>query len=243
MTSDPILLNGMDNSTDMASNLGFPRALNRALLVPGTGSNPETSAGLIRSGQPNLRNLIPLDADQRHAVQLSVDFRYSEGTDYNGPVIGGIQVLKNAGFNITMNGGSGTPYTRSSKISNLVTPVTIIQGSINGSRLPGYFRMDGRVDKDFTISTGKDAKGNKKEYFLNVYLQVLNILNAQNVQTVYAATGNPDDDGYLSAPEYQAQINSQLNTESYIDMYTIRVNNPYNYSSPRMIRLGVGINF
>jgi len=209
----------------------------------GTGSNPETSAGLIRSGQPNLRNLIPLDADQRHAIQLSVDFRYSEGTDYNGPVIGGLQVLKNAGFNITMNGGSGTPYTRSSKISNLVTPVTIIQGSINGSRLPGYFRMDGRVDKDFTISTGKDAKGNKKEYFLNVYLQVLNILNAQNVQSVYAATGNPDDDGYLSAPEYQAQINSQLNTESYIDMYTIRVNNPYNYSSPRMIRLGVGINF
>lgn len=209
----------------------------------GTGSNPETSAGLIRSGQPNLRNLIPLDADQRHAVQLNIDFRYSEGSEYNGPMIGALQVLKNTGFNITMNGGSGTPYTRSSKISSLVTPTTIIQGSINGSRLPWSFRMDGRLDKDFTLSTGKDAKGNKKEYFLNVYLQVLNILNSQNILSVYAATGNPDDDGYLAAAEYQSQINSQLDSQSFRDMYSIRVNSPYNYSSPRMIRIGVGINF
>jgi outer membrane receptor protein involved in Fe transport len=209
----------------------------------GTGSNPETSAALIRSGQPNLRNLIPLDADQRHAIQVNVDFRYSEGTDYNGPVIGGMQILKNAGFNITMNGGSGTPYTRSSKISPLTATNNIIQGSLNGSRLPWSFRMDGRLDKDFTLATGKDSKGNKKEYFLNVYLQVLNILNAKNIMGVYAATGNPDDDGYLAAAEYQSQISSQLNTASFIDMYSIRVNSPYNYSSPRMIRVGVGISF
>jgi outer membrane receptor protein involved in Fe transport len=209
----------------------------------GTGSNPETSAGLIRSGQPNLRNLIPLDADQRHAIQMNVDFRYGEGTDYNGPTIGVVQVLKNTGFNITMNGGSGTPYTRSSKISSLVSPVTIIQGSINGSRLPWSFRMDGRLDRDITLSSGKDSKGNKKDYYLNVYLQVLNILNSQNIMSVYAATGNPDDDGYLAAAEYQSQINSQLDPQSYIDMYSIRVNSPYNYSSPRMIRVGIGLNF
>ena len=209
----------------------------------GTGSNPETSAGLIRSGQPNLRNLIPLDADQRHAIQMNIDFRYAEGTDYNGPTIGAYQVLKNTGFNITMNGGSGTPYTRSSKISSLVNPVTIIQGSINGSRLPWSFRMDGRLDRDITLSTGKDSKGNKKDYYLNVYLQVLNILNSQNIMSVYAATGNPDDDGYLAAAEYQSQINSQLDPQAYIDMYSIRVNSPYNYSSPRMIRIGLGLNF
>jgi outer membrane receptor protein involved in Fe transport len=209
----------------------------------GTGSNPETSAGLIRSGQPNLRNLIPLDADQRHAIQMNVDFRYGEGTDYNGPTIGVVQVLKNTGFNITMNGGSGTPYTRSSKISSLVSPVTIIQGSINGSRLPWSFRMDGRLDRDITLSSGKDSNGNKKDYYLNVYLQVLNILNSQNIMSVYAATGNPDDDGYLAAAEYQSQINSQLDPQSYIDMYSIRVNSPYNYSSPRMIRVGIGLNF
>ncbi len=208
-----------------------------------TGSNPETSKALIQSGQPNLRNLIPTDADQRHAIQVNVDFRYAEGTDYNGPVINEIQVLKNAGFNITMNGGSGTPYTRSSTISSLLVSNSMVQGSLSGSRLPWSFRMDGRLDKDFTVAVGKDSKGGKKEYFLNAYLQVLNILNTQNIMGVYAATGNPNDDGYLAAAEYQSQINSQLDSQSFRDMYSISVNNPYNYSSPRMIRIGVGISF
>jgi outer membrane receptor protein involved in Fe transport len=208
----------------------------------GTGSSAETSSGLIRSGQPNLRTLIPYDYDRRHAFNVNIDFRYAEGKEYNGPVVGGKQIFKNAGFNITVNGGSGTPYTRSSLISPL-GQTRIIQGSINGSRLPGSFRLDGRLDKDFTLSTKKDDKGNVKEYYLNVYLQVLNILNSQNIMSVYSATGNPDDDGYLAAAEYQAQINSQLDTQSYIDFYRIRVNSPYNYSSPRMIRLGIGLNF
>jgi len=200
----------------------------------GTGSNAETSKNLIQSGQPNLRNLIPLDADQRHAIQLNVDFRYGEGSEYNGPMINGIQILKNSGFNITMNAGSGTPYTRSSKISPLTSPTNIIQGSMNGSRLPWTYRLDGRFDKDFILAVGKDKKGNKKEYALNVYVQVLNMLNTLNTIGVYAATGNPNDDGYLAAPEYQAQINSQLpDYHSYIDMYNARVNSPYNYTSWR----------
>jgi len=211
-------------------------------FASGTGSSSETSSGLIRSGQPNLRTLIPYDYDRRHAFNINVDFRYSEGKDYNGPIIANKQVLKNAGFNITINGGSGTPYTRSSLISPLGQN-RIIQGSINGSRLPGSFRIDGRFDKDFTLSSKKDEQGNTRDYYLNVYLQVLNILNSKNIMGVYSATGNPDDDGYLAAAEYQAQINSQLNTQSYIDLYRIRVNSPYNYSSPRMIRLGVGLNF
>ncbi|HNX44040.1 MAG TPA: TonB-dependent receptor [Bacteroidales bacterium] len=208
----------------------------------GTGSNQETSKGLIQSGQPNLRTLIPLNFDRRHAVNLNIDYRYGEGKEYNGPVIKGKKILENAGFNITVGGGSGTPYTRSSKISFLGNQ-SIISGSINGSRLPWSFKIDGRVDKDFHIGTRKDAKGNVTDLYLNVYLQVLNILNSENIMGVWAATGNPDDDGYLAADEYQAQIYSQLNPESYIDLYRLRANSPYNYSSPRMIRLGLSFNF
>jgi hypothetical protein len=116
-------------------------------------------------------------------------------------------------------------------------------GSPNGSRLPWSFNMDGRFDKDFALAVGKDSNGNKKEYYLNVYLQVLNMLNAKNIMSVYAATGNPNDDGYLAAAEYRSQIESQLNEQSFIDFYRIRVNSPFNYSSPRMIRVGLGLNF
>jgi hypothetical protein len=69
------------------------------------------------------------------------------------------------------------------------------------------------------------------------------MLNSKNIMGVYAATGNANDDGYLAAAEYQSQIYSQLDPTSFIDMYRIAVNSPYNYSSPRMIRVGIGLNF
>ena len=78
---------------------------------------------------------------------------------------------------------------------------------------------------------------------MNVYLQVLNLLNSKNIVGVYAATGNANDDGYLTAPEWQREISSQVDPQSYIQMYELYVNSPYNYSMPRHIRLGLSINF
>jgi hypothetical protein len=60
---------------------------------------------------------------------------------------------------------------------------------------------------------------------------------------VYAATGNPNDDGYLSAAMWQAQINEQLNVQSYRELYSLYINNPSNYSLPRRIRLGASFDF
>jgi outer membrane receptor protein involved in Fe transport len=209
----------------------------------GTGSDATASKALIQANKPNLRSLIPLNYDQRHALNLMIDYRYGEGKDYNGPVIKNTQIFKNTGFNITVNGGSGTPYTKSDHIHSIVNSSGQISGSINGSRLPWQFKLDGRVDKDFTLATGKDKSGNTKNTFLNVYLQVLNILNAKNIMHVYQATGNPDDDGYLAAAEYQTLIDSQLDSESFRELYALRINTPANYSTPRLIRLGVSLNF
>jgi len=216
----------------------------------GTGSNPEFAKGLIQTGQPNLRTLFPLSFDRRHALNIMLDYRFAEGKEYNGPVIRrkvtdasgaqvtkSIQVLKNTGVNFTIFGGSGTPYTRSSKIVP-IGQSGIIEGSINGSRLPWQFRIDGRIDKDINIQWSE-----KRASYLNIYLQVLNILDAKNIMSVYSATGNPDDDGYLAAAEYQNLINTQLDPQSFRDLYSIRVNSPGNYSSPRQIRLGVVLNF
>ena len=208
----------------------------------GTGSDANTSKALISSGQPNLRSLIPLNFDRRHGLNFMIDYRYAEGTEYNGPVINALQILKNTGFNLSLSGGSGTPYTKSSKIYPLGGS-GIISGSINGSRLPWQFRLDGRVDRDITLVSGKDKKGNPKMTSLNVYVQVLNILDAKNILSVYQATGNPDDDGYLAAAQYQSQIDSQLDSQSYRELYALRINSPGNYSSPRLIRLGIALNF
>ncbi|MDZ4203888.1 MAG: hypothetical protein U1C46_03615, partial [Bacteroidales bacterium] len=217
----------------------------------GTGSNAETARALILSGQPNLRTLIPLDHDRRHAVNINLDYRFGTGKEYNGPRttrrirgtdhVKSINWLENSGFNLVIFGGSGTPYTRSSRIYPLGGQ-RVIQGSINGARLPWQFRIDARVDKDFRLVT-KQKERDRKNVYLNVYLKVNNVLNSQNIMSVYSATGNPNDDGYLASAEYQSQINSQLNPQAYRELYALRINSPFNYSSPRIIRMGVSLNF
>ena len=78
---------------------------------------------------------------------------------------------------------------------------------------------------------------------MNVYLQVLNLLNSQNITQVYPATGNANDDGYLTAPAWQREINSQIDPQAYIQMYQLIVNSGYYYSMPRHIRVGLSFNF
>lgn len=214
-----------------------------------TGSSTSTAAALIAAGVPNLRSTFPTNADRRHSFNLVLDYRFSRGSKYDGPVIkregkSPIQVLANTGFSLTVNGGSGTPYTASRTVSSPIAGGNnLLQGTYNGSRMPASFRFDLRVDKDFNFVMGKKEGKEGREAFVNVYLQVLNLLNSKNITGVYAATGNADDDGYLSAPEWQREINSQIDPEAYIQMYQIYVNNGGFYSAPRQIRLGLSFNF
>lgn len=211
-------------------------------FADGTGSSTTTAAALVAAGLPNLRTTNPLNWDRRHNVNILLDYRYDEGKKYNGPMIKNVQVLKNTGFSLTAIGGSGTPYTAQEGITSAFGADTrTLEGTINGSRLPWQFKLDLRVDKEIYPKWGK--KGDQSETYIDVYLQVLNLLNTKNVMGVYATTGNPDDDGYLAAAEWQKEINEQINPQSYRDLYAIRINSPFNYSSPRMIRVGVQLNF
>lgn len=220
-------------------------------FATGTGSSTTTSYRLITSGQPNLRTTNPLSFDRRHAVKFVMDYRFLGGKKYSGPTISRTvtdedgekrvkttKILKNTGINLTFSGGSGRPYTKHAQVYSelLGGGAEVIEGSLNGSRLPWSFTIDARIDRDIML-------GKKKKSYLNVYLQVLNVLNSKNVRNVYNATGNPDDDGFLAAAEFQQQISTQNDPESFRQLYSIRINNPYNYSLPRRIRLGVSFNF
>ncbi|MCX6273158.1 MAG: TonB-dependent receptor [Bacteroidetes bacterium] len=222
-------------------------------FADGTGSDNESARSLVLSNEPKLRNLrstFPVDADRRHALNLVFDYRYEGGPKYNGPryvkKIKGTKKVKvydifeNTGASITFNGGSGTPFSRSSR-AGFLGGNSILIGSVNGSRLPWQFRMDARIDRDFSLTWGKGKKG--KDVFMNVYFEILNVLDAQNILGVYRATGNPDDDGYLASPQAQPDIAIRTDSQSFIDMYRISENSPYSYSQPRRIRLGVSINF
>jgi hypothetical protein len=216
-----------------------------------TGASTSTMASLIAAGVPNLRSTFPMPWDRRHQFNIVLDYRFGEGRDYNGPVTKreksgkkAINWLENTGASLTVNGGSGTPYTKAENITSPLSPSqNILAGSMYGSRLPWSFRFDLRIDRDINLKLGgKDGEGGRNAY-MNVYFQILNLLNSRNIMGVYAATGNPDDDGYLSAPEWQREINTQRDPVAYRDLYSLYVNHPGNYSQPRQIRFGVIFNF
>lgn len=211
-------------------------------FVEGTGSSATSALTLIRSGQGNLRSTTALNYDRRHSITANIDFRYEDGKDYNGPVIKKsngdlIQLFANTGINTTFMAGSGVPYTKSSKIYSITGWGTRqISGRINGARQPWEFSINTKIDRDFAL-------GAKKNQYLNVYVEVFNLLNRKNVIAVYEATGVADDDGVLASAEMQPFINNQIDVASFREMYTIAINDPNRYSMPRRIRVGLIFNF
>jgi hypothetical protein len=53
----------------------------------------------------------------------------------------------------------------------------------------------------------------------------------------------PNDDGYLSSPQGKQYISEQAKRQSFIDLYSTKVNNPYNFAAPRQARLGIKVSF
>lgn len=213
-------------------------------FADGTGSDATSAAGLINAGVPNLRNIFPYSFDQRHAFAITFDYRYGEKEDYNGPSIGKVKLFENTGLNFITNINSGSPYSSQTFITDegIGNMNAGLSGTTNGSRLPWQYRLDLQLDRTWTLEFGK-TEDKKKVTFLNVYIRVTNLLNQFNVLNVYRATGNADDDGYLAAAASQASIQNQLDEQAFREYYTMKIQNPFNVSSPRTIRLGVKFDF
>lgn len=224
-------------------------------FATGTGSNDGSQRALIQAGQPNLRAPFPLNNDYRHNFQGNLDYRFRSGERYTGPVTGeNTQLLKNVGFNFIVRATSGGPYTRYGSpfraVATGVRQQPNLDGTINGSRLPWNFNVDLRIDKNIPIDFGggddKEKPGATSvgpQDFINIYLRIQNVFDARNVTGVYQFSGDPTDDGYLSSPEGQQRINQQVNQQAYIDQYRAKVNNPFNFQPPRLIRLGARLSF
>ncbi len=213
----------------------------------GTGSESTSAGNLINLGLGNVIIPNPLDFDQRHNIVASFDYRYGSGANYNGPD-NLRKILQNLGANLIVRGGSGTPFSRQTPFAkfaviNYDERFRTLVGSLNGSRTPFTSNIDLRIDKDFDLMGNSENQKNK--YFFNVYLQIQNILNTQNVINVYPTTGNAIDDGYLTSTLGLQEVNasSTNDSQSLIDLYRIKAENPNNFSAPRVSRLGLIFNF
>ncbi|MBR1625861.1 MAG: TonB-dependent receptor [Bacteroidales bacterium] len=211
-----------------------------------TGLPSSTLVSLIRAGYPNVKMMFPIGDDRRHAFKLGLDFRYEGGDKYNGPVtqrvvtgkdgearVKNIKWLQNFGVNITGLAESGAPYTKYFS----QTQQTIV-GSYRGARLPWIFRIDMTVNKAFLFKVGK------RNTMLDVFCSIYNVLDTKNITGVFGVTGDPDDNGYLTDPETQVSIRTQLDEKAYRTFYMMYLDNgSYNYSSPRRFEIGVSYQF
>ncbi|MBQ1605593.1 MAG: hypothetical protein II088_02180, partial [Bacteroidales bacterium] len=209
----------------------------------GTGSSYDSGASIVKSDNPNLRTILPLDVDQRHNFQIVLDYRFggkADGTPYNGPKIRGKHILANTGVNFTIVTGSGTPYTRRTEPSN-----GVIIGSLNGATKPWRTKVDMSVSRDIRIRLAKAKDEGSKERYgnLRISLDVSNLLNSKTPMYVYSYTGNAGDDGYLNYADYQTLIASQTDEAAFRNFYAMYINSPGYYMLPTTVRLGVSFSF
>lgn len=213
-------------------------------LADGTGSNINSQATLIASGQPNLRNVIPLgELDIRHSLKGSVTFAWGgKGIDpvtkkkiYTGPMVGKTEIFRNTSFNLIANASSGGPYTPA---SNAVQIGSLdrqqIKGEPYGARMPWTYTLDINITKGFEIN--RSTKNPLRAFF---FFTVNNILNTYNVAGVYRFTGEAKDDGYLNSPQGQQAIQNQISSQGFVDLYKTFLNSNAGFGAPRTIRMGL----
>lgn len=217
-------------------------------FADGTGSNANSSSALIQVGLPTLRTLVPMDFDTRHTFKFIFDYHYKEGVkEYNGPIVNGKRIFENAGFNVSFNSYSGRPYTQDLNptpggVQSGVVVRSPVKGTINGANLPPQFNVDLNIDKSFMFKN-KKIDGSTTVYRLRAFIMVQNLMNTANVTGVYRYTGSAYNDGFLSSPASQEQVETATNQQSYVDLYNVRMVNPDRFALPRLTRLGLALYF
>ena len=214
-------------------------------FAQGTGSDAQ-SAGVVawRGGYyPDF--LAAASFDRRHSFNVNLDYRFGKG---QGPMIFGRRLLENFGINLLGVLQSGLPYTQLSR--PVTAPITSdaadrIQGGINAAYMPWTNRLDLRIDRN--IAVGGRAN-------LNLFLNVQNLLDADNILGVFRNSGLPNTDGFLGTSTGQALMNAQDNPEAYGFHYNYFTSDPGGagaasfggpraYGLPRQTRLGLRLTF
>ncbi len=200
---------------------------------------------------PTPKRVYPLDYDRRHSINLSLTYYFPDVVAL-GPIT--TSIMKDALLNVVLNAHSGEPYTPRTLKGELA-------GDLNSERLPWYHSTDLKFSKNFQIAGKK----------LAFTVEVLNVFNVKNIIDVYSTTGKPDDAGTLYGyspanfvyPPSQASLyriggsfydprkdingDGVLTPDELFESFSRYVRDymydPYNYGSPRRIRVGFSINF
>lgn len=197
-------------------------------LAEGTGSSTSssTTAAFRNDNGETPKVIAPLDFDQRHTGIINVDF--SVPKDEMG-------IFENLSLNLLFSFQSGRPYTPL-QMQN-ITPgggsnLGETKGYVNSAYGPGSNRLDLKLEKTFLI---------EKTLSITPYLWIENVFDVDNAVSVYRTTGNPYSTGYLSTEEGKALAKGR--GPDYVSDYMALERDPSNFGIPRLIKLGLKVNF
>ncbi|MCW8803885.1 MAG: TonB-dependent receptor [Ignavibacteriaceae bacterium] len=195
-------------------------------FADGTGSATNSSQTAVFRNLDNLPPKVigPLAFDQRHTAIAVIDFFVPEGEL-------GFFELFNANAILSFN--SGRPYTPVDQWDLLGDAGLVADntGYINSAYTPGSFRIDLKVEKGFPIGS----------FYITPYVWIENLLDSDNIVAVWRSTGDPYTTNWLNDPDAQGTIQQQ--GEGYVKDYETLEKDPNNFGIPRLIRLGLKLNF
>lgn len=214
----------------------------------GTGSISRENFNANWLGYETAKFTQPLQFDQRHTLSANIDIRNQKR---EGPPL-----LENAGVNVLILVRSGFPYTPTEPFSttrhnlgSVSVPKDIPIDAVNSRYGPWTLRLDLKVNK--VVDWGP--------FSTDIYLRVLNLLNTSNALSVYQATGDVNDDGYLGTADaandlllYETDGKAATSAADYIQKYHERLggaqgningNAVSRFDIPRSVRLGVIVEF
>ncbi len=227
---------GLEFGFDLRRTAGFSANLNYTLsFADGTGSGDRTTSTIVWVDETPPNFISPLDFDQRHKFNASMDYRLGSG---EGPTIFGAKLLENFGINVLATAGSGFPYTPVVEPFNLAggARATKPTGSINGARMPWNTRVDLRVDRRFPLGSGASV---------TAFLWVQNVFDTQATNDVWRFTGVSDTDGFLATPAGARQIAQSPPLFETAYLHRNRGGNTNNnwVGLPRLTRIGARLDF
>lgn len=199
-------------------------------IAEGTGSSTSSNfVAAFRNDNGQVPKVIaPLDFDQRHTGIVNLNFYAPKGQL-------GVFELVNA--NLLFSFASGRPYTPLES-QNLIAGSTNFgdtKGYVNSATGPGNYRFDLKVEKAFMLSN----------LTITPYIWIENLFNTRLVNSVYQSTGDPETTGWLETEEAKTIITGKgpIEGKNYAEDYKSLERTPGMFSIPRLIKLGVKVNF
>ncbi|MBK8232593.1 MAG: TonB-dependent receptor [Candidatus Eisenbacteria bacterium] len=206
------------------------RGLSRGLLpVQSAGTHEMRSSDPFYAEDGLDRGFFPALGDRTHRLAFVYEARLSEG--------GFFGLLPHVDVALTARFASGLPYTRTyvreeGAIDQLGrTPRAIDPLDIQGERTAWSSQIDLALEHEM-LFFGKP---------LRMRVEGRNLLDQRNPRTVYGATGEADDDGWLDSAS--GRDAAALGGDDYISAYRDKIESPLNVEDGASIRAAVSVRY